>query len=650
MSRQTTLVANITIAIVGIIIVAFLLFVYVFRFSLFGVKLTQDSESDAWLALGYGYYDAPVYSNCETVTGLCTQPGFQEITRQCVKNPTTGAGCIDSDGNQTFVTQISRVSCIPQCRKTIFVESESGPTGVCIPKSGVDSSGALLDTCIEPGTLGTYLRTLTCVAHDPSGINGCVSAIPPFYIMEPPGPPTPPPAGFQYIDPRCTIDASGTLATCTAGAVIEQPIDCIPDQTVYPPCGIYAVEDDPPTKTVVCDSSFELIPSKQCYNLDSTGAPTLLSGVGYIYTVGFTLKDAVCVDTLGDLPTPGQLVRCKNPPECEPTVGDVRSEYLSSSPGNSVFLCMAAPTPNVDCTKPCIYYNPEDFTTPAFFADWIPLIKTPVVVSIGPQQLSLLKIPCPGVGGRYLANGVIPSDERLSDCFGDPNAPLEATPMIFYNPSTIAADAVEYGLSSICSTTEVADTSSTIYLFKPIVVLDSGATFYCRIIAIHGKSYIGRLTVPGAGQNLTWNQLQSSDLIVHLPDFIVTKTGSGPGTVYTIRWADGSSVGAVTTTEDGQNLETVTISPVSSAVTINSSIDTSSTVIDPIAYTSTGTLGAEYDSFPLLHTYLSYRQTRHNKNSCNAYYSYPPPQSYSIYDVGEYKTETVPPITFSNGE
>lgn len=633
MSSGQNTITNIAIVVLAVTIIVCLVLLYWFRFYFFGIKLASSAPKASWDELGYGYYANPLINTCRSETGYCTDAGKQDIIQTCIPNATTGRGCLNSKGSQTFRTKISSQVCIPQCRQSIWFVANTTDSGICTPKTGVTGEGAsatLIDTCIDVGTLGFYRRQLECVMHDQVGTNGCITDVPPGYVVS---------------DPKCTLDTSGTVLTCLVGGKTEQIVDCVPDESKFPPCGTFGAADTGATTTHGCTSGFSFNPEDVCYSLETGGeTPALLSGIDKLYNFGYTLETLTCLDYIGSSITAPVNSKCKRPTSCKTSIqsgsGSILEEFQAVNTSDKIYSCIGTTT---SCVKPCMYFNVGEFLLAGSgpFGAWIDILQYPVFIKIdGTYDLSVANVPCPGTNGKYMSSeistGQVPTD--LSDCFGDPAGDLSETGMIYYDPSVLVANASDYGLGSHCTASDVSTTSSTVYFVKPISISGSGTELNCKLIAIHGKTYVGKLVTQMTSAiqvAITWQKLIDTDLIKPTADFTISAPILGK---YKIR-----SLSSQQVIVNGKNLDTCTITKVPSSVNVYGMTSTTSpATLNPVALGGTG----KYEAFPNLHTFLSYRQTRQNPNTCNAYYTYPPPSGYPYFDVGEYTSGAV---KFSNG-
>ena len=124
---------------------------------------------------GYGTYATGVTSACFTASGLCTDVGNQTITQECIPNPTTGLGCLDDEGNQTFAPKVTNQNCKIPCKSFTLVNyNEAFPNeqtldSVCSYPSPYD-----LELCIPNSTIVPRKATkYTCYPNDTTGVNDC---------------------------------------------------------------------------------------------------------------------------------------------------------------------------------------------------------------------------------------------------------------------------------------------------------------------------------------------------------------------------------------------------------------------------------------------------------------------------------------------
>jgi hypothetical protein len=148
-----------------ILIVVFLTRSTISKSGSYLTKLTSTEQSTE----GYGTYNVVDTSPCLTADGKCNN-GIKRITEYCTPNPTTGRGCIDSNGEQTFAPRVTTINCLPNCRKTIFKEVTNTFLNTCRYEAPNDSGSVL---CIPPTANTFNYRIFSCVNNDSKGDNAC---------------------------------------------------------------------------------------------------------------------------------------------------------------------------------------------------------------------------------------------------------------------------------------------------------------------------------------------------------------------------------------------------------------------------------------------------------------------------------------------
>lgn len=126
-SYQKGFVIFFVIAIVVTLIVVFILRANATKS---GTYLTTLSEKELETE-GYGTYSIVNTSPCFTANGKCAGNGIQTVTSYCTPNPTTGYGCIDENGEQTFAPKTTQQNCLPNCRNTILQEQTNSYLNTC---------------------------------------------------------------------------------------------------------------------------------------------------------------------------------------------------------------------------------------------------------------------------------------------------------------------------------------------------------------------------------------------------------------------------------------------------------------------------------------------------------------------------------------
>lgn len=96
-----------------------------------GTYLTTLSEKELEVE-GYGTYSVVNTSPCFTANGKCSGNGIQTVTSYCTPNPTTGYGCIDDNGEQTFAPKTTTQNCLPNCRSSILQEQTNAYLNTCL--------------------------------------------------------------------------------------------------------------------------------------------------------------------------------------------------------------------------------------------------------------------------------------------------------------------------------------------------------------------------------------------------------------------------------------------------------------------------------------------------------------------------------------
>lgn len=126
---------------------------------------SKDSDFGTWTT---------TQSSCLNNNQGCGVGGTREILRTCTPNPTTGFGCIGSDGQQTFISETSSEECFTTC----FVSDWDNETSsTCQVYS--DSAGTILapsQSCRNNNPTEYLFQTVsrTCLPADTTGPNNCV--------------------------------------------------------------------------------------------------------------------------------------------------------------------------------------------------------------------------------------------------------------------------------------------------------------------------------------------------------------------------------------------------------------------------------------------------------------------------------------------
>ena len=122
----------------------------------------------------YGTWSSFTTTVCLNENQPCTTTGTSQKFRTCTPNPTTGFGCIDSNGDQKFDPEVIESSCTPICFSAQWSATTQTPCKVYTNASG--TTLAPVQTCRAPGEFTFTKTTKTCTAKDASGVNACVKS------------------------------------------------------------------------------------------------------------------------------------------------------------------------------------------------------------------------------------------------------------------------------------------------------------------------------------------------------------------------------------------------------------------------------------------------------------------------------------------
>lgn len=163
-SYQKGFIIFFVIAIVVTLIVVFVLRANATKSGSYLTTLTsKELETE-----GYGTYSVVNTSPCFTANGKCGGNGVQTVTSYCTPNPTTGYGCIDENGEQTFAPKTTQQNCLPNCRNTILQEETNSYLNTCRyeqPYGDLIVSSKLLSA--SPLTLSVTSNSITKFAGAP---------------------------------------------------------------------------------------------------------------------------------------------------------------------------------------------------------------------------------------------------------------------------------------------------------------------------------------------------------------------------------------------------------------------------------------------------------------------------------------------------
>jgi hypothetical protein len=172
-------------------------------------KNRQKRKNES-LQEGFGYYGEEESQGCFSSDGKCTTQGYETFVQYCKPHPTTGKGCIDENGNQTYATIIKKKPCKVQCTTSkMTVEDgirlsdssisyigtsithgvESLGCDKIVERFGIDVTDHFLGTfdpivykyplktCIpqdkDSKFKGYYQQVSTCLQNDSKGSNNC---------------------------------------------------------------------------------------------------------------------------------------------------------------------------------------------------------------------------------------------------------------------------------------------------------------------------------------------------------------------------------------------------------------------------------------------------------------------------------------------
>ena len=220
------------------------------------------------LAWGIGTHKAPDFGvfeidnrgQCVSSSNSCTDVGTRLVTMRCVPNPSSGKGCLDSNGKQIFGEITTMEVCTPTCRRSIWVDHNDGVCSV---------SGISPTQCVASGTIGTKLDTVECVSNDSTGTNMCTS----LELRD-------------LVGPSGDISTSHQISIATIGQKVMVEREC----TDYPNpiCGDWLLvrplnrDFSLPLSTddsaIPCSFDIQLTPEEDCSTGESKPFDSLLEG------------------------------------------------------------------------------------------------------------------------------------------------------------------------------------------------------------------------------------------------------------------------------------------------------------------------------------------------------------------------------------
>lgn len=150
----------------ALIIVIIILVLIIFAIILQSVYKTPTSQFGTW---------SPIISTtCLNNGQSCTIKGTATQYQVCTPNPTTGFGCLDDNGNQTFLNKSTTISCNPTCYLALWSNITSTPCQVYTDETA--TTLAPNQTCVNnnPETFSFSKTSRTCTPFDVTGTNACI--------------------------------------------------------------------------------------------------------------------------------------------------------------------------------------------------------------------------------------------------------------------------------------------------------------------------------------------------------------------------------------------------------------------------------------------------------------------------------------------
>jgi len=150
----------------AIIIVVTIIILIILAIILQSVYRVPTSEFGTWSPI--------VTTTCLNGGQSCTIAGTATQYQVCTPNPTTGFGCLDNNGNQTFLNMSSTITCNPTCYAAIwgsFIDT------VCqVYTDNTATTLAPNQTCVnnDPEEFSFTTTSRTCEPFDVTGTNACI--------------------------------------------------------------------------------------------------------------------------------------------------------------------------------------------------------------------------------------------------------------------------------------------------------------------------------------------------------------------------------------------------------------------------------------------------------------------------------------------
>jgi hypothetical protein len=609
--------------IIYIILLIVIFVVFFLRASIFKTSISE-----------YGTYDVGTTSSCQSSTGFCTGEGFSYTIQECIPNPKNGKGCLDDKGNQTFESKTTKTICTPTCVVSLW---QINSTGICTPLNlKTDNLG---DTCMDANSPAQQLVTQTCILHDSTLTNGsnlCLFTVPPGDVL-------PVPTSGTYI-----TDVTGTNAQYSVGSTISFYQPCSP--IGFNTCGQYGVVSpvgDVTTPCVYNNQSINIQTSCNSFMPLISGGVEVVQGLhtmGDIFTPGWFSAPMTCVDTIPNTTLPTGF-GCVNPVGCIQNIEDILPAIEGS---NSTVGCLTSDGNAVECIQSCLFYG-SSATIPfnsAGYSQWMQdIIMIPFFIKdhTGNSYSTINNIPCTTTSPAHSVMS------PFNDCFGNPNGPLDDTPIILYNPNIVYNNLNAYGMSNTCTAEYIKESTNLIYIAAPIQPYGPGIggneALQCVLVAIQGKDYIGKI---GRNSSFTWNQ------IVNLPRYksvanSVYITYSGGAYQFYQSQVSGAPGAQISMPYINSSLiETnFTIEPIPQYFSLNYVNGQTYTGISDIE-TYMNVSGVNRLNAIGFQNYLIYRQSRFNPYSCDPQYSYPPPTDYIFPDTAQFVGPNIRALIYGN--
>uniref|UniRef100_A0A6C0AEI0 Uncharacterized protein n=1 Tax=viral metagenome TaxID=1070528 RepID=A0A6C0AEI0_9ZZZZ len=424
--------------------------------------------------------------------------------------------------------------------------------------------------CLISGEQGIRSIKKECLNNDASGINTCK------YKLSDTG----------IISTGCELN--GETVTCKVGSYFEKYETC-ENLDNFPICGNWGVlkgtipeehskvnnQETFFSEFLSCDANEDQFYfSKNCRSFENGN---LISGDVNIFKKGFHNVKMVCRDENGNA-TKCQKIECTK---------SLKNIYNNLNNNKKSIGCPVE-TINYTCHKPCVYINELE-------GNWDQEIKNLVgnfkIINKSDFFLTLNNIPCSY--NNSLTKKQI-TKTKLYDCFGDPESNLHPTKCIMVNSLEVLNNKEIYSINKNCNNEKIITRSGLLVSLKPTRNYSGNPNIlFCHIISIFSGEYKGVLVYEK--DQLFWRKFDFLNENLKATEFLLEYTGG-----YFNLKVNGKVVNLET--ENGKKMD-----------------------LNGINF-----IGNNYENLEKFYEELQNTRNRFNVESCNLFYTYPPPKDYFV--------------------